>query len=124
MELTSVTASSTLARQSYTPAPSARATSSDRPAPTAPTSAKLDPSGSKKTNLSELQQAVDNSNKVLESKTSNELHFAIDKGADMTVVKLINRESGDTILQFPSEVMLQIAKGIDQVTGAIIQRKA
>jgi uncharacterized FlaG/YvyC family protein len=36
---------------------------------------------------------------------------------------LINRQTGDTVLQFPSEAMLQIAKGIDQVTGAIVQQK-
>lgn len=71
-----------------------------------------------------LQQAVDASNKVLESKTSNELHFAVEKGTGINVVKLISRNTGETLLQFPSEAMLQIAKGIDQVTGAIIQRKA
>lgn len=71
-----------------------------------------------------LQQAVDASNKVLESKTSNELHFAVEKGTGIDVVKLISRNTGETLLQFPSEAMLQIAKGIDQVTGAIIQRKA
>jgi flagellar protein FlaG len=71
-----------------------------------------------------LQQAVDASNKVLAAKTSNELHFAMEKGTGLSVVKLINRQSGETVLQFPSEAILQIAKGIDQVTGAIIQRKA
>jgi len=60
----------------------------------------------------------------LAEKTSNELHFAVEKGTGLSVVKLISRKSGETILQFPSEAMLQIAKGIDQVTGAIIQRKA
>jgi flagellar protein FlaG len=79
---------------------------------------------SSKSTAAELQQAVDASNKVLATKTSNELHFAMEKGTGLSVVKLINRQSGETVLQFPSEAILQIAKGIDQVTGAIIQRKA
>ncbi|OIP19473.1 MAG: hypothetical protein AUK50_04555 [Comamonadaceae bacterium CG2_30_57_122] len=58
------------------------------------------------------------------SKTSNELHFAVEKGTGLAVVSLINQKTGETLLQFPSEAMLEIAKGIDQVTGAIIQRKA
>jgi flagellar protein FlaG len=77
-----------------------------------------------KPSAAELQQAVEASNKVLAAKTSNELHFAVEKGTGLSVVKLISRQSGETILQFPSEAMLQIAKGIDQVTGAIIQQKA
>jgi len=71
----------------------------------------------------DLQQAVDTSNQVLASKTSNELHFAVEKGTGLAVVSLINQKTGETLLQFPSEAMLEIAKGIDQVTGAIIQRK-
>jgi flagellar protein FlaG len=78
----------------------------------------------KKPTAAELQQAVDASNKVLAAKTSNELHFAMEQGTGLSVVKLISRQSGETILQFPSETMLQIAKGIDQLTGAIIQQKA
>jgi flagellar protein FlaG len=79
---------------------------------------------STKPSSAELQQAIEASNRVLAAKTSNELHFAMEKGTGLSVVRLINRQSGETVLQFPSEAMLQIARGIDQVTGAIIQRKA
>jgi len=72
----------------------------------------------------ELQTAVDQANKVLEVKTSNELQFSVDKSTDMAVVKMINKQTGETLLQFPSEAMLQIAKSIDQVTGAIFRKQA
>ena len=72
----------------------------------------------------QVQAAVDVSNKVLQSKTSSELEFSVEKGTGMTVVKLIDRQSGDVLMQFPSQQMLDIAKTIDQVTGAIIQQTA
>jgi flagellar protein FlaG len=92
------------------------------PPTVSPEQAVAAPSASKIT-AAELQQAIEDSNKVLAAKTSNELHFAMEKGTGLSVVKLINRQTGDTVLQFPSEAMLQIARGIDQVTGAIVQRK-
>jgi flagellar protein FlaG len=71
----------------------------------------------------ELQQAVDQANKVLESKTSKELQFSVDKSTGIPVVKMINQQTGETLLQFPSDAMLQIAKYIDQTTGALISKK-
>lgn len=71
----------------------------------------------------ELQQAVDQANKVLESKTSKELQFSVDKSTGIPVVKMINQQTGETLLQFPSDAMLQIAKYIDQTTGALVSKK-
>ena len=123
MDITSIAANSTLAQPGYMPVASTRAAVPELSAPSVDASRNVERQ-QHKTSLSALEQAVDTSNKVLEIKTSNELHFAIEKGTGIPVVKLINRQSGETILQFPSEAMLQIAKGIDQVTGAIIQQKA
>jgi uncharacterized FlaG/YvyC family protein len=72
----------------------------------------------------ELQQAVDQANKVLEGKTSNELKFSVDKSTGISVVKMINQQTGETLLQFPSDAMLQIAQSIDRVTGALIRKQA
>ena len=71
-----------------------------------------------------LQAAVDKANTVLQTKTSNELQFSIEKGTGIAVVKMVNQDTGKTVLQFPSETMLQIARSIDQVTGAIIRESA
>lgn len=123
MDLTSIAATRTVVHQNYAPTPVAGATAHDLPTPAAE-AVKAAEQPAPKPDAAMLQQAVDASNKVLASKTSNELHFAIEKGTGLAVVTLINQKSGETILQFPSEAILQIAKGIDQVTGAIIQRKA
>lgn len=77
-----------------------------------------------KPTAAELQQAVDQANKVLQAKTSNELQFSVDKSTDIPVVKMINQQTGETLLQFPSEAMLQIARSIDRATGAIIRKQA
>jgi flagellar protein FlaG len=123
MDVTSISVSRALPPQSYPTVSSVKATSQELPSPASDPLKSLG-QAEKKPSPAALQQAVDASNKVLASKTSNELHFAIEKGTGLSVVKLISRQSGETILQFPSEAMLQIAKGIDQVTGAILKQKA
>lgn len=72
----------------------------------------------------ELRKAVDQANTSLLNRSSNELRFAVEEGVGVTVVKLIDLKTGDAIMQFPSKIMLEIAKTIDQVTGAIIKHKA
>jgi len=72
----------------------------------------------------ELHKAIDQANTSLINRSSNELRFAIEEGAGVSVVKLVDLQTGDAIMQFPSKVMLEIAKTIDQVTGAIIKHKA
>ena len=71
-----------------------------------------------------LQKAVDQANTSLVNRSSNELRFTLEEGAGIAVVKLIDLKTGDAIMQFPSKVMIEIAKTIDQVTGAIIKHKA
>jgi flagellar protein FlaG len=124
MSLTSIATSTAGAHPVVAPAAALSATSNRTATPAVtPDQAPARRSSSKST-AAELQQAIEASNKVLAAKTSNELQFAMERDTGLSVVKLINRQSGETVLQFPSEAILQIAKGIDQVTGAIIQRKA
>jgi flagellar protein FlaG len=123
MNVTSIATSAAAMSPALPAAASSRTTGQSTPAPSEEL-AKIAAMKAAKPSDAALQQAVDASNKVLESKTSNELHFAVEKGTGINVVKLISRNTGETLLQFPSEAMLQIAKSIDQVTGAIIQRKA
>ena len=118
-----------MANISSTPSTNAVATPISQVAAYKKTSPELAPAQSseekaKKPTEAGLQHAVDQANKVLETKTSNELHFSIEKGTGISVVKMTNRQSGETIMQFPSEAMMAIARSIDQVTGAIISQKA
>lgn len=124
MSLTPIATSTVGTHPVITPVSALSATSSPTAMPEASPEQSLVKRSSATSTTADLQQAVDASNKVLAAKTSNELHFAMEKGTGLSVVKLISRQSGETVLQFPSEAILQIAKGIDQVTGVIIQRKA
>jgi flagellar protein FlaG len=124
MSLTSIGTSTAGARPVVTPAAAVSATSNHPATPATPPEQATARHSPSKSTAAELQQAIEASNKVLAAKTSNELQFAMERDTGLSVVKLINRQSGETVLQFPSEAILQIAKGIDQVTGAIIQRKA
>ena len=88
------------------------ATSSDaEQAPKAPTQAAL-------------QQAVDRANRVLETKLPDELAFSVDKDTGSYVVKMIDRQTGKTLRQFPSEEMLEISRAIGQMKGALLKQQA
>lgn len=101
--------------------PPARSAAPGAPSVKAPNPA---PEVARQASLAEVRQAVDQANRALVNKASNELRFTIEEGTGISVIKLIDRQTGDAIMQFPSQVMLEIAKTIDQLTGAIIKRKA
>ena len=71
-----------------------------------------------------IKQAMDHANKVLSAKVIDDLQFSVDKDTNIQVVRLINRKSGETVMQMPSAEMLKIAKSIDQFVGALIQKTA
>ncbi|HJW03996.1 MAG TPA: flagellar protein FlaG [Azospira sp.] len=71
-----------------------------------------------------LQQAVDRANQVLETKLPNELAFSVDKDTGSYVVKMIDRQTGKTLRQFPSEEMLEISRAIGQMKGALLKQQA
>ena len=56
---------------------------------------------------------------------SRNLEFSVDEAAvGKTVVKVVDRETGDMIRQIPSEEALAIAKALDQLQGLLIRQKA
>lgn len=72
----------------------------------------------------QLRIAVENINKALKQ-ANNNLEFHVDASTKITVVKLVDTESGDVIRQFPSEETLQIARSIDQIQqGLLLRQKA
>lgn len=72
----------------------------------------------------QLRVVAESINKALKQ-ANNNLEFHVDAGTKITVVKLVDSESGDVIRQFPSEEMLQIARSIDQFQqGLLLKQKA
>ena len=80
--------------------------------------------GAKAPTQAALQQAVDRANRVLETKLPNELAFSVDKDTGSYVVKMIDRQTGKTLRQFPSEEMLEISRTLGQMKGALLKQQA
>lgn len=53
-----------------------------------------------------------------------ELQFTLDTDADLTVVKIMDKETKQLIRQFPSAEAVQIAKVLDKLQGLLIRDQA
>jgi flagellar protein FlaG len=60
----------------------------------------------------QLQEFVGGMNKGLE--------FLVDKDSGRDVIKVIDRESGDTVKQYPSEEVLGLIAKLSEVTGLFV----
>ena len=57
-------------------------------------------------------------------KTQPQLEFSVDEETDLHVVKLIDKDNGEIIRQFPSKEAIELAKSIDRYTGMLIKAKS
>lgn len=110
------------------PAPSAPRTApadtaSVKESTTVTTSKPTQTAASAKPSDDQLQSAVKAANDFIQPFNGN-LQFSIDKDTGTTVVKVIDIATKEVIKQFPSEEMLSIAKGLDQLTGLLVKQKA
>jgi flagellar protein FlaG len=71
----------------------------------------------------DVQQAVSRLNDYAQS-LRRDIQFSIDKSSGDTVIKVIDSNSGETIRQIPSEVMLAIAQSLDNAQGLFVNTKA
>lgn len=74
--------------------------------------------------LGELAKAVKNINKHLQER-SQDLEFLVDSDSNRTIVKIVDKNTKETLRQIPSEEALEIAKAIDvAIQGLLIRQKA
>lgn len=52
------------------------------------------------------------------------LSIKIDKDLNRPIVRIINKESGEVIRQFPPEQLVELAKKIDQMVGLLFEKEA
>lgn len=71
----------------------------------------------------ELKSAVDKVKQFVSSAT-NELQFTVDKDLGVTVVKVVDRSTDKTVMQIPSEDMIDLAKALDKLQGLLVKQKA
>lgn len=72
----------------------------------------------------ELKSVVSKINLALQQANRN-LEFSIDTDANQTVVKLMDKTTGEMIRQFPSEATLALSRSIEQSQhGLLVQKRA
>ncbi len=69
-----------------------------------------------------IKQSVENLNKKLDMLNS-QLKVEFDRDTGIKVIKVIDKETKDVIRQIPPEVILKIAKYLDEVTGLLFNEK-
>ncbi len=72
----------------------------------------------------QVQQAVQMIGRAIQTFSSN-LEFSVDDAAvGKTVVKVVDKETGELIRQIPSQEALDIARALDRLQGLLIRQKA
>jgi flagellar protein FlaG len=73
--------------------------------------------------LAQLQKAVEGINQALQLQETG-IEFSVDSDTKRTVVKVVDKNTGDLLRQIPSEEALNIAKALDRVQGLLLRQKA
>lgn len=72
----------------------------------------------------QVRQAVQMINKAMQTFSRN-LEFSVDDAAvGKTVVKVMDKETGEMVRQIPSEETLNIARALDRLQGLLIRQQA
>ncbi len=82
-----------------------------------------DPSAKDAQKEDELAAAISSVEEYLKP-FNNRLEFSGDDDIGRVVVKVVDKETEDVILQIPSEEMLAIAKALDNIKGLFVQQQA
>ena len=69
----------------------------------------------------EVQSALENANHALRVRQQR-LELSVDSETGIAMVSILDTKSGQIILQIPSEVSLNLARRIDQLTGVLIDK--
>jgi len=70
-----------------------------------------------------LEKIVEELRKKL-SMLNTQLKIQIDKDTDITVIKVIDKQTNKVIRQIPPEYVLKIAKYLDEIAGLLLNEKA
>jgi flagellar protein FlaG len=73
--------------------------------------------------LKEVEQAVAEINKTLQSKAQS-LEFSIDDDSKRTIVKVIDQSTKEVLRQIPTPEALQIAKSLANSKGLLVDHEA
>lgn len=71
----------------------------------------------------QTDNAVKEINQALKTLATN-LKFEVDDDSGHTLVKVIDRESGEVLRQIPSEATVRIARSLDKMIGHLLKTQA
>ena len=71
----------------------------------------------------QLKEAIAAANESM-GMQSTSIEFSIDPQHGTTIVKVVDKTTGQLIRQMPSEEMVALAKALDHLKGMLISRKA
>ena len=70
-----------------------------------------------------LDELVSDLNKQIQS-TTRALHFTVDEKYGRPIVSVVDKETNEVVRQIPTEVALQLADALDDVTGVLVSDTA
>lgn len=74
-----------------------------------------DADGARQPSPEQLKKAADNINRAMQQSNQNlEFEFSMDTDTKKTVVRVVDKKTGELIRQIPSEETVAIARSIDQ----------
>lgn len=72
----------------------------------------------------QLESEIGRINAALQRNNKNlELSISVDQTTKKQVVKLTDKDTGDTLVQYPSDAVLAIARGIDEFQQGLLLRQ-
>jgi flagellar protein FlaG len=71
-----------------------------------------------------VEKATQKIQAYVSSRASGDIQFATDQDSGKTVVKVIDHETQDILMQFPSKKALAMASSLDKPQGILVEDKA
>ncbi|MBI4809571.1 MAG: flagellar protein FlaG [Nitrosomonadales bacterium] len=88
--------------------------------------AEVKPAVAQQPSPAQLESEVGKINSALQRSNRNlELSISVDESTKKQVIKLTDKETGDTLMQYPSDTVLAIARSIDDFQhGQLLKQQA
>ncbi len=74
--------------------------------------------------IEEIVQDVESSLEKMKGFLRSNLQFEVDKKAEMVVVKIVNKDTGEMIRQIPPDDILRLIQNLNEVIGALMDERA
>lgn len=75
----------------------------------------------------EVEKEVDGATQKLQdfvANVRNDIQFSVDKDSGQMVVKVVDKNTQDVLMQMPSKEALEIAKALDKFKGLLVKQMA